>query len=449
MVPMRTVPFAALLFLAACGGGEPIVVTIPKKLGASHLEMPEALPQRRYLYKLDVHNRAGKQVTLEARLEDPAPKGVVVRLSGPTTIAREAREEPTLTVIVPDVPGPFQGTLVITSPQVPEWSLRYSFGGEVVDKPLEGKNLSARPAGVDLGNVVPGEEKSFAVALTSSGTEDVTISEWAPSDPGLIRIQRLAEPVVVKTGGELQLVGTVVAPRAGGSFAGAVRVRSDARSPQGGILDIRFSGNVVPDYAPQPPRAVERAAYPVEETEFKVKIVAREGVKPFTVAEAKGHERYFDVVSLGTAEPAAEQLIRLKLRRDAPTDAARPAEWQVRFRLEPSDVEVSWPLKLFLYPPIHASPREVVFGAVKQGATSEAEILLHGLANRRFQVTDAQAEGRRVRVTLPEHAVGTTWRVLVSLPESLAAGILMDRIVIRTDDPDVPQIVVPVKAEIR
>ena len=54
MAPMRSAILLALL-LAACGG-DPLVVTIPLKPGATFLEMPEALPLRRYQYQLEVKN---------------------------------------------------------------------------------------------------------------------------------------------------------------------------------------------------------------------------------------------------------------------------------------------------------------------------------------------------------------------------------------------------------
>jgi len=445
---MRTVILAALL-LAACGS-KPLEVTIPTlEAGTTHLQMPDALPLRRYNYKLEVHSTVRKQVKLEARLEEPAPEGVVVRIGGDDMIPREGTGWPFLVVIVPDKPGAFQGTIALTSPDVPDWVQRYTFAGDVSDRPPEGRHMLSRPAGVDLGTLVPGEEKAFAVALASVGSAPVTITEWAANDPEVVKIQKLGEPVSVRPGGELQLVGTVVAPNVAGPFEAVIRVRSDAEDYQGGVFGVRFGGMIVPDYAPQPPRAVETAAYPATQTEFKLKIVAREGVAPFTVKEALGHERYLEVVSLGTKEPAREQLITLKLRRDAPTDAARPAEWKVRFRIEPKDVEVVWPMKLFLFPPIHASPRELQFGAVAQGAGTKSEILLTAIPGRVFRVTDARSEGRRLRITRPERAVGGVWKVDVALPESLPKGILTDRVVIETDDPDVPQLVVPVRAEIR
>jgi len=121
----------------------------------------------------------------------------------------------------------------------------------------------------------------------------------------------------------------------------------------------------------------------------------------------------------------------------------------VRFRIEPTGAEVTWPVRILLYPPVYAAPPELRFGSVAQGTEKEMEISLTAFANRPFQVTGAHAEGRRVRVTLPDHAPGTVWRVLVSLPRDLAPGLLDDRVVIETDDPDVPRLIVPVKAEIR
>ena len=447
---MRTVILGALL-LAACDGA-PLDLTIPKLPEGPahrHLRMPDSPPLRRWQYRLQVESRVRRQVRLEARLEDPAPEGVIVRMAESTNvIPREGTGWPTLIVIVPGKEGAFRGTLAITSPDVRDWAVRYTFAGEVVPVALTGRNLVARPSGVDLGMFRPGEERTFAVALASCGSDPVTIKEWIAEDPERVRLPRPAEPVLVKPGGEYQLLGAVVAPRAAGPFQVRVRVRSDAENHEKG-LDIRFAGQVVPDYAPNPPRAVETVAYPVQETEFKVVIRAREEVAPFTVKQVSGHERYLDVLSLGTEEPAREQTVRLKLRRDAPTDAARHAEWQCRFRIEPGGVEVAWPLKIRLNPPIHAHPGAVDFRTVAEGTEKEQEILLTGLANRAFKVTGASAERRQVRVTLPDHAPGTVWRVIVSLPKSLGAGAIDDRVVIATDDPDVPQLIVPVKAEIR
>jgi hypothetical protein len=41
------------------------------------------------------------------------------------------------------------------------------------------------------------------------------------------------------------------------------------------------------------------------------------------------------------------------------------------------------------------------------------------------------------------------WRVRVMLPRDVEPGYVDDRVVIETDDPDVPRLIVPVKAEVR
>jgi len=446
---MRTVIPAALL-LAACGGG-PIDLTIPKlPEGPSHrhLRMPESPPLRRWQYRLEVTSRVPKQVRLEARLEEPVPEGVIARIADRTNvIPREGTAWPTLVVIVPEKEGAFQGSIAITSPDVPDWLVRYRFEGEVVPAALQGRHLAAKSEG-DLGFLRPDEEKPFTVLLSSRGAETVTIREWVADDPQNVRLPKLETPMALAPGGEFELRGAIVAPRAGGPFEKRVKVLSDAQNVEKGLL-LRFAGHVVPDYAPNPPRAVETVAYPVQETEFKVVIRARDEVPPFTVAQAAGHERYFDVVSLGTAEPAREQVVMFKLKRDAPTDPARDAEWQVRLRVEPSGTEVTWPVKIRLNPPIHAQPSVIDFRTVPQGAEKQREILLAAFANRAFKVTGASSERRLVEVKLPEHAPGTVWRVLVVLPKGLAAGLVDDRVVIETDDPDVPSLIIPVKAEIR
>jgi hypothetical protein len=445
MAFMRTVILAALL-LAACGE-EPLLVTIPRRPGTTHLDMSGSKAGTRWEYRLEVTSRVRKQVRLEARLEEPFPEGMAVRVAD-GTIPREGTAWPWLILVAPPVEGPFRGAVMVTSPDVPDWSLRYTFEGEVVPGGLVGKHLSARPAGMNLGMLRPGEERTFAVALGNIGSEPVTIRGWSAEDAERVRMPRSGDPVTVTPGGEFQLPATVVAPRAAGPFETRVRVDSDAASHPKGLF-LQFRGEVVPDYAPNPPRAVERTAFPAEGREFKVAIRARDEVAPFTVAGAAGHERYFEVLSLGTPEPAREQIVTFRLRRDAPTDPDRDAEWQVRLRLEPGGVEVAWPVKIRLNPPIHAQPTSLDFGKVPQGAGKAAEISLTAYANRAFRVTGASAERRQVQVTLPDHAPGTSWRVVVSLPKGLAKGMIDDRVVIDTDDPDVPQLIVPVRGEVR
>jgi hypothetical protein len=264
------------LLLVACSEQQ-IDIKIPTLPGATHLRMPESPPERRWQYRLEVASRVPKQVRLEARLLDPAPEGVIARLGGTTTIPREGTIWPWLVVIVPRKEGAFQGSIAITSPDVPDWAVQYTFEGEVVPGALLGKHLTARSKG-DLGLMRPDEEKAFSVVLGSGGSEPVTIREWAADDPQHVKLP-VPAPVTVESGKEFELRGAIVAPRAAGPFEVRVRILSDAKNVEKGLL-LRFTGQVVPDYAPYPPRAVETVAYPVQETEFKVVVRAREGPSP-------------------------------------------------------------------------------------------------------------------------------------------------------------------------
>jgi hypothetical protein len=434
------------LLLAACGADKTLVVTIPTRPDGT-LDMTGARPKSPWNYKLLVTSTVEKDVKLVAGFDGPAPEEMVVRIAPPADVPREGTANLTLVIVPPEKEGPFEGTVAITSPDLPGFKVSFPVSGTVVPKVYEGPWLRARPAGVDLGKMRPGEEKPFAVALVSYGDQPVTIKEWAADDPQRVRVAP-AEPVVVAQGGELQFTGTVIAPTAAGPFDTRVLVHSDARN-QLRALEIRCAGIVVPDYAPNPPTNVERAAFPVGQPEFAVEIVAREEAAPFTVVAAEGHERHFEVLSLGAPEPAPRQRIKLRLRRDAPTDPLNDAECRVRFRVQPGGVEVSWPVKIRLYPPVYAHPSTLHFGTVSRDKEETREIILSALPGRAFQVKSARSEERTVAVSVPERASGMAWRVVVSLPQGLPAGIVSDRIAIETDDPDVPLLLVPVKADVR
>ncbi len=83
-----------------------------------------------------------------------------------------------------------------------------------------------------------------------------------------------------------------------------------------------------------------------------------------------------------------------------------------------------------------------------QGQQRSAEIRLAAVSGRTFTVKSAVAQRGLFEVEI-KHAPGLSWRIIVTIPKRSARGLLQDRVVIETDDPDVPRIVVEVRAEVR
>ena len=415
-------------------------------VGKRSIELHDSPFDTRWQYPLEVKSNVKKAVNLEVRFEGEG--GVRVLLAGNKLISRESTDKTTLIVVPANVVGPFAGRAIISSPDLPDWGGEiFHFKGTVNDRGLIGRYLRPRPrAAIDLGEFRPGEEKPFAVALESFGSESVTISSIGVDAPERVRLPRdtVSRSHTVVAGGSFQLRGRCVAPRRAGRFRAAIEVFSDA-SNYPHSLGVYLSGEVVPDYAPDPALLESRTEYPVMEREHRVTITAREGNEPFRISSVERHERYFDVVSKGSDEPAMEQEVRLKVRRDAPTNSAESAEFTVLFRLEPSGTEIVVPVRMRFYAPIHASPHVLDFGR----DLSPREIRVDGFGDRDFKVKTVTAERGRFDVRLRRQRQGMPPIILVSIPKGAPDGILQDRVVIETDDPDVPRLIVPVKAAVR
>jgi hypothetical protein len=394
---------------------------------------------------MEARSRANRSVRLEARFEGPAPEGMSVKMAGDQELLPVSTGVPVLTIGLPARPGPIRGTIVIESPDLPGWSRTYVFDGVVEDRPREGKIVEWQAE--DLGDLRPGEKKAFAAPVRSRGTEDVTIHEVKLVNGDRVRLDRRYGPELILAGGELQITGVVVAPKVAGNFRARIRVRSDADNVRV-WFDTFVVAKVVPDYAPRPDRIGPRNDAPVQETEYAIEIHGRQGTEPFVIDQVMGHEAVFTLVSRGGTEPAVEQTVVFKLKRDAPTDPMLLREFNVRLRLSPVGYEVVVPVHLRLHPPIYADPPRPHLGRVPRGHPGKTEIRLVAIANRRFKVKSAETQKGLFEIEV-RHAPGLAWRILVGIPNRSKTGLLQDRIVIETDDPDVPKIVVPVKAVVR
>jgi len=444
----RRLPWLALAcVLAACGGKDPEFLLrfrdLPEE--TTVLDMFGSRPATTRLYHMEASSNVDRSVRLQARFDGSAPEGMSVRMLRGELLPRGSAK-PVLQVLLPSSVGSIKGTIVVHSDELPDWQRRYEFAGTVEDRPLEGKYLAVEPSGMDLGDLRQGEQRTFDFTLKNTGTEAVTIHGIKARNEGHIRLVRAAAGILVP-GGAQRVSGVFAAPKAAGPFQAMIDVRTNADNFRE-RLTIALRCKVVLDYTPHPAKLGPASHFPIQELEFPVTLRGREGTESFTIGKITGHERFFSVQSAGRKEAAHEQTVVFRLKRDAPTDATAVQQFGIRLRLDPFGAEVVWPVKMILNPPIYPLPPRVHFGTVASGQQRQLEIRIAAVAGRRFKVTRVTTQRGLFEVEI-KHAPGLSWRILVTIPKRSGRGLLQDRIVIETDDPDVPRIVVDVRAEVR
>ena len=436
----------ALACLAACGEAKGPLVTVRTgdlPAGTTALDLSGTpLYRLSWSFKLEVVSRATHSLNLQARLEQPAPAGMEISLVGPTSILPKGSGDPSLVIKPPKTIGPFQGRITLYCDELEDWSHTWTFSGDVVDKPIDGKHIRLRPAGVDFGDVRPGEKKPFVVSVRNGGTENIVVREWRV-DNVVVQLERLEGGEIIVPGAELQVSGTITVPKSAGRFMERIRVLSDADNAK--VRDIVLSGNVVADYALDPPRLQWLTVYRASGREARIVVKRAAEAAPFIVDGVLDAAPYFEVVSTGGKTPADAQTVTLKLLKKAPLG---PARIQLRVRIGPSSIEIEWPVEINVVASIHAQPSRLNFGRLGPGKKAIREIRLSSFARRTFKVTAVRSE-KGFFVATAKTIQGMPPSVVVQPAQGLRPGAHRDRIVIETDDEETPKLFVPVYAEIR
>ncbi|MGH7161914.1 MAG: hypothetical protein ACREID_00405 [Planctomycetota bacterium] len=441
---MGRVLVAAVLLAACAGEGGPISIAIAGLPDAKETlpEIPEIRQGTTVQYQLRVTSHHLGRVRLQARLEPPVPDGMNVLLKGETDVRPKGDAVAHLVFDYPKSPGAYRGRVTLLSEDLPGWTRTYAFSGNVVVKPLEGAHIALDPAGgLDLGKLGPGERREFQFAVKSVGTSNLALADWNAEGGGSVALRGLRSGETVVPGGALQVSGRLEAPKAGGAFRHSVTIVSNDKNDPRKVFSL--TGEVILPYSIAPPRLVATDAVRAQEPLFAATITAAGETAPFTVKEVLGSSAYLDVVPGGVSTAASEQTVQLRLRKDAPL-----GRWitTLRFRLEPGDVEIEWPVDLLVQPTIVAQPSRLRFGRSPAGAVKPVEVRLAALTPRDFQVTD---------VSFPHfldveyvRAPGLSWRVKVSVKPDAPSGHHDSEIRVSTDDPDTPGILIPVSIEI-
>lgn len=456
---MRTV-LLILVVLAAAGAvfliqanrsSEPVVIRITNEPeGQQVLDTGESTFRTGSIqWEITAYSQTDKTVTLKVRLGDGAPEGVRTRLAKVNPLRPSDSEIVQLVVAPPKVLGPFEAKLILYADELPDWSYELTVKGVMVDKPISGRYLSAQPAGIDLGSVRDGENKNFEFEVSTYGDKPVEVTEIRPRDPNVVQIFRTGSGFTVLPGERKKVEGVVRVAGDGKTFHTQVEVRSNAENAK--VLIVTIGGKLRLDYDISPARLPMRSVYKSLARDFTIRINAAPDIDPFVVGSVSGLEPLFELAQpLGT-EPSRTQTVSLRLKKDAP--AGRELHrGDVRIGIEPAKSELKWPYALRVLPPVNANPPEVNFGTVtraKLDRPMEKTVQILTLPGREFKVTGAQSQRGRFHVRVPEHRAAMAWEVIVSLPALSDKGIYRDQILVETTDPEVPRLLIPVRAVVR
>jgi hypothetical protein len=399
------------------------------------------------IYPLNVQSDTDRPVTLQAKLADGATEGIEVSIDENRPILPSGRESIRVVLALPMRAGPFVADIVLFSDDLPGWTRTYELRGTKTDAPLEGRRLDVEPNGVDLGAIRPGSVNAFSFQLVATGDEAVTLEEIR-IDPGSgIRIPNLAGDERIEPGATLRVEGTFRCPEAVGSDVFArVQIRSNAENGPVRNFDLRAKRHRA--YELIPPRMPALRTYPHQARSLSVEV--RASGDPFAIDRVASLEPYFELAEPLPTEPARSVTLKLKLRKGAPT-SIEAATGTLRIYLV-SGTLLEWPYRVTVLPSIFAQPNRVDFGTVEErrlaSESIEREVQIVSLPGRGYEVTDARSENNLFGVR-KEHKRNLPWRIVVTLPAGAKRGIYRDRILIDTDDEEVPRIVIPASAVVR
>ena len=439
---------ASLLGLIAIGVGtwmvvrpipEPIEVLETGRLGPgiTHIELAN-LPTYRsqWNFELRVKSHIDKGVRLAARIEHPAPAEWRVKLLSETLLLPGGEIAPTLAFFPSHKVGPFRGEVSLYTDDYPDWKYTWTFSGEVVDIPHKGPNLEIKPSGFTLGDVKAGDRRERAFTLHNSGDEPVIVHSITPEDPSRIKIRGIEPDQLLTPGERLEVVAEITIPDISGEVIFRLVIRSNALNMK--VRWVQALANVVPDYAPDPSRVKWGNVYRLKQPKLELNIT---GIKPFRVTKVFS-DRLFETVSLGKDELASQQRVVLRLRRDAQLGRVSGT---IRLSIEPAGVEARVPVEMTVTPAIWAPL--VNFRQVQRGSTiKKREVRFASMDQRAFRITQWNAKWFTVEV---KNRAGLTPVLIVSPKKNLPPDVYRENILVKTDHPDVPEVIVVAFIEVR
>ena len=315
---------------------------------------------------------------------------------------------------------------------------------------VTGQALLAQPpaaTGHDFGVVKAGTvvTHTFEVSRAASGG---AVARVELSEPGMkVRVTG------ANTRDE-QLALTVTWDTA--PLAGLVEARVTVywTDPSQAPARLTLRGTVKPVVAVTPLPAVFFSVYHDEAAERTVKILNRDD-KPLELTRLEPIGNHF-TAAFETLVPGQEYAVTVRV--PAGTEFGRFQEGLVVHTNHPARAEIPVAVNVFVKPDLYASPEVVDFGQVnlddlrRTPALRESSAQVVGIRHRRgpFTITSVQADVPGLNVKVAPSGPASTFRLDLALdPAQMAPGTINGAVRLRTSDPMFPEVVVPVRGDVR
>lgn len=118
---------------------------------------------------------------------------------------------------------------------------------------------------------------------------------------------------------------------------------------------------------------------------------------------------------------------------------------------QPAPAVVQLHVKVFVQPDVTVKPGAVDFGQVGAGQAAEQTLSIRATRGSRWAITAVEAPSERYETELVETARGSgavEYRLRVRLRQEVEPGLLGDTLLLKTNDPDLPQVPVALRGRV-